>query len=57
MMTKRGEYTIQDYLSQPARAFELREAEETGLSVRELRERFLRMVNAELRGSDNAWIN
>lgn len=49
--------TLCDWKRQPARAFELIEAEQTGQTVLELRERFLRLINAELRGPDNDYVN
>jgi hypothetical protein len=49
--------TLNDWLRQPVRAFELIEAEAIGCSVLELRERFLRVVNAELQGAANNYIN
>jgi hypothetical protein len=49
--------SIQDWLTQPVRAFELAEAESVGVSVRELRERFLVILNAWMKGSANDLIN
>jgi hypothetical protein len=49
--------TLCDWKRQPARVWELTEAEQTGQTVLELRERFLRLINAELRGPDNDYVN
>ena len=49
--------TLDDWKRQPARAFELIEAEAAGVSILELRERFLLLINAELTGVANDWIN
>jgi hypothetical protein len=54
---KQAMMSLDDWLRQPVRAFELIEAEEHGITVLELRQQFLRVVNAELRGPSNAYIN
>ena len=49
--------SVNDWLWQPARAFELAEAEAIGCSVLALRQEFLRQFYIMLRGPANDWIN
>jgi hypothetical protein len=49
--------SLNDWKQQPVRAWELIEVEDHGISVLELRERFLRILAAWMRRPANDWIN